>query len=785
MNRIPLFRRVAGAFLLGASVAIIPAPQAHAQSGYASVWNGLYPDSTSESNAGCQLCHAASTQNLNPYGEAICSSNAGSISNRIQAVENADSDADPTGSDNITEIADNPATESSQPGWTAAGAVPTYQRGNCQATGSFESAPGGVTGLLDPAAANLPPVSDPNGPYTSTVGVPVVFDGSGSSDPDGTIVSYDWDFGDGNTGSGVSPSYTYAGDGIFTVNLTVTDDAGATNSATTTATITLPANLPPVADPNGPYTGTVGVAVNFDGTGSSDPDGTIVAYDWDFGDGNTGTGVAPSHAYAANGSYTVTLTVTDDVGVSDTAMTTADISDVPQQPPVSDPNGPYSGTVGVALTFDGTGSSDPDGTIVTYEWDFGDGSTGTGVSPSYSYSAAGNYTVSLTVTDDSGLSDTAASTADIAAGPQPPVSDPNGPYSGTVGVALAFDGSGSSDPDGTIVTYEWDFGDGSTGTGVSPTHSYGSVGSFTVTLTVTDDSGLSDTATSTADISDVPQQAPVADPDGPYTGTVGDPVTFDGSGSSDPDGTVVAYDWDFGDGNTGTGVSPTHSYSSVGSYTVTLTVTDDSGLSDTAASTADIAAGPQPPVADPNGPYTGTVGSAVQFDGTGSFDPDGGAIVSYAWDFGDGTSGSGATPTHSYATAGTYSVSLTVTDDEGVTDTGTTSAAIAELGPVDLDISKFKVSKNVNLGKKAVRIDLTVRNAGDVDESAQAVVTGVQNGVTVYSQAKDVSDAPGNGHTKWAFPGYTPTATGHIDWTATIADGDPDDDTATATTTVR
>jgi PKD repeat protein len=311
------------------------------------------------------------------------------------------------------------------------------------------------------------------------------------------------------------------------------------------------------------------------------------------------------------------------------------------------------------------------------------------------------------------------------------------------------------------------------------------VGSFTVTLTVTDDSGLSDTAASTADISDVLQQAPVADPNGPYTGTVGDPVTFDGSGSSDPDGTIVAYDWDFGDGNTGTGVSPTHSYSSVGSYTVTLTVTDDSGLSDTATSTADIAAGPQPPVADPNGPYTGTVGSAVQFDGTGSFDPDGGAIVSYEWDFGDGTTGSGATPTHSYATAGTYSVSLTVTDDEGVTDTGTTSAAIAELGPVDLDISKFKVSKNVKLGKKAVRIDLTVRNAGDVDESAQAVVTGVQNGVTVYSQAKDVSDAPGNGHTKWAFPGYTPTATGHIDWTATIADGDPDDDTATATTTVR
>ena len=270
-------------------------------------------------------------------------------------------------------------------------------------------------GLTDGAdsdcAANTPPVADPNGPYNGTVGVAVQFDGSASFDPDGTIVAYDWDFGGGNTGTGVSATHTYTTDGTFNVTLTVTDDGGATDSATTTATIGV-GNQPPVANANGPYNGTVGVAVQFDGSASFDPDGTIVAYDWDFGDGNTGNGPTPSHTYAADGTYNVTLTVTDDGAVTGTTTTTATIGQG-NQAPVADPNGPYTGTAGVPVNFDGTGSNDPDGTIVAYDWNFGDGNSGTGPTPSHTYATDGTFNVTLTVTDDGGATESAMTTATI------------------------------------------------------------------------------------------------------------------------------------------------------------------------------------------------------------------------------------------------------------------------------------------------------------------------------------------------------------------------------------
>jgi PKD repeat protein len=177
-------------------------------------------------------------------------------------------------------------------------------------------------------AGNQAPVSHPGGPYTGTVGSPVNFSGSGSSDPDGTISTYAWTFGDGASGTGATPSHSYAASGVFTVGLTVTDNAGGTNQATTSVTITgdRGGNQDPVARPGGPYTGLVGTPLQFDGSTSSDPDGSIASYAWTFGDGGSATGVSPTHSYAVAGSYTVTLIVTDNQGATGQASTTATAS---------------------------------------------------------------------------------------------------------------------------------------------------------------------------------------------------------------------------------------------------------------------------------------------------------------------------------------------------------------------------------------------------------------------------------------------------------------------------
>ncbi|HEY7069412.1 MAG TPA: PKD domain-containing protein [Acidimicrobiales bacterium] len=145
----------------------------------------------------------------------------------------------------------------------------------------------------------------------------VAFNGTGSSDPDGSIASYAWTFGDGTTGTGPTPAHTYAAAGTYTVTLTVTDDDGATGQVSHAVTpVAPPANAPPTAS----FTaGVTGRALAVDGSGSSDPDGSIASYAWSFGDGTTGTGASAAHTYAQAGQYTVRLTVTDDDGATGTS----------------------------------------------------------------------------------------------------------------------------------------------------------------------------------------------------------------------------------------------------------------------------------------------------------------------------------------------------------------------------------------------------------------------------------------------------------------------------------
>jgi len=167
------------------------------------------------------------------------------------------------------------------------------------------------------------------------------------------------------------------------------------------------ADQPPVASfTESATTAPTGTTITFDATASRDPDGTIVSYSWNFGDGMTATGATTSHAYTTAGSYMVTLTVTDNSG--STGMSSASKTITDRSPTASFTFTPANPTVGQTVTFDGSTSFDPDGTITNYSWTFGDGGTGTGVTTTHAYAAAGTYTVTLTVTDNSGNTGTSS-----------------------------------------------------------------------------------------------------------------------------------------------------------------------------------------------------------------------------------------------------------------------------------------------------------------------------------------------------------------------------------------
>ena len=255
-------------------------------------------------------------------------------------------------------------------------------------------------GIIVPPTNGLTPkfVFSPPAPVDHQT---VIFDASGSTTTNASIVSYRWNFGDGDSGSGITAQHDYDDPGTFIATLTITDSIGRVNSVS--QSITVGAGTPPgatiVVSPSAPV---VGQSVNFNGGTSRPAAGrTIRSYDWDFGDGRTGSGVQTSHVYTAAGSYTVLLTVTDDAGRIATA--TVGVTVGTGLPTADFTFSPGTGTTSTPINFDGGGSQAATGrTIVSYAWAFGDGGTGSGMTTSHRFSSAGTYTVRLTVTDDQG-----------------------------------------------------------------------------------------------------------------------------------------------------------------------------------------------------------------------------------------------------------------------------------------------------------------------------------------------------------------------------------------------
>ena len=242
---------------------------------------------------------------------------------------------------------------------------------------------------------------------------------------------------------------------------------------------------------------------------------------------------------------------------------------------------PATGEAPLLVAYDASTTVDPDGDPLTYAWTFGDGTTGSAVSGFHTYPEPGVYEIRLVVTDIYG--DIATMTRSVLvtapAGGPPAASFTATPTSGSAPLSVAFNGSASSDPDGTIVAYDWDFGDGGSATGPNAVHTFAAAGAYIVTLTVEDDDGLTASESLAILVTEPGNELPVASFEADPPGSFLVPVTidFDASASHDPDGTIVAYAWNFGDGDTATGETVSHEYTSYGTYTVILTVYDDDG----------------------------------------------------------------------------------------------------------------------------------------------------------------------------------------------------------------
>ena len=435
---------------------------------------------------------------------------------------------------------------------------------------------------------------------------------------------------------------------------------------------------PPTADAGSSITTPEDAEITFDASASTD-DAGIGSYAWTFGDGDSASGQTPTHTYGDSGEYTATLTVTDTAGQTDTDSVAVTVTE--NSVLVGDAGGNVTADEDTPVSFDASGSKSNEGGL-SYEWDFdGDGTAdATGAAPSYTFADPGTYEVTLTLTDAEGneATDTVVATVrDTTA----PTADAGADRAVDEDTTLSFDGTASMD-NGEVASYRWSF-DGTVVTGARATHAFDAPGTYNVTLSVADESG--NTATDFVNVTVRDTTAPQADAGSNVTAPENGEIDFDGTNSTDNDA-IDSYAWDFdGDGTTGaTGATPSHTYSTEGTYTLALEVTDPAGNTATDAVQVTVT-DTSVLVVDAGGNLTTGSGVATDFDASDTESNEGG--LTYSWDFDgdDSEDATGVVPTYTFTTVGTQEVSVTVTDAEGNEATDSLWVTVTDTTPPTAD----------------------------------------------------------------------------------------------------
>jgi len=584
------------------------------------------------------------------------------------------------------------------------------------------------TYILDIIVKNNAPVAiltaSPNSALSQTQ---VSFFGNTSYDIDGTIAKYAWDFGDLTTisqGAAIE-THTYVKPGTYKASLTVTDNLG--DSSTTNLFINV-INRSPVAKIT--YT-TLTVkapgSLTFNGDTSIDTDGTIASYSWNVSGFVVATTPNATINFTTQGTYIVSLTVTDDFGATNTASVTVNVSAPDNILPIAILNvDKNSGIINDTFVFNVSSSYDTDGSIILYQLDFGDGTSTQFVNTaliSHIYKTVGVFTAKLIVTDNrNGVSlQTANSVQIITINNQPPVASFTfGPNNAFTFNLVTFTDT-STDPDNAIIKWVWDYGDTTTFTTSdpaqkSPQKSYNKGNKdYLVSLTVYDNLGLFSTASQLVRINNRKPFAVISTnktaTNNTIVGIAPFTVIFD-SNSYDLDGTVANYEW-YLNGISGTPFTTksfTYTFNAARfiPYVVTLRVQDDDGAwSDLANIGVKVNPPNIPPIAvikaNPASNFSFAPAS-VTFSAAGSYDPDniGGPLI-YAWDFGNNSFSDQIEVATTYNSSGTYRVSLTVTDNLGATNTATldyivkNNKPIAVLDTVPSGTTQVQVNTSISL----------------------------------------------------------------------------------------